>query len=187
MNLKQLSHETRLQLARDPSTDAETLAALHGDREVKLAIAKHPNTSAITLGSLAYYDDPYIRDAVARHRNTSDLHLAKLASDCLDTVRRIIAGRADAPPIVLALMAGHPYDLFKECTQEEEHFEEDSVMDYWDVGRALAANPSTPKRSLTKFWRAHARGKRWDWTGTIIRMRRTFREKYPAASVLHRY
>jgi hypothetical protein len=184
MNIKQLSRETRLTLARDANTDAETLAAIHGDREITLAIAKHPNTSAVTLGSLAYYDDPYIRDAVASNRNTSVLHLAKLASDCLSSVRYIIAGRADAPPIVLALMAGYPYDLFHGCNQSEEHFDESIVTQYWDIGCLLAANPSTPKRSLTKFWRAHANGRRWDWTETIIRMRRTFREKYPAASVL---
>ncbi|MCL5011524.1 MAG: hypothetical protein M1594_01355 [Candidatus Marsarchaeota archaeon] len=82
-----MSLNEKIELAKNPKTNSETLRQLakENNTKIKLMISKHRNADEDTLNELSKKDDYSIRAAVAENKNASEKILRKLSEDNKDT------------------------------------------------------------------------------------------------------
>lgn len=108
--------EVRMEVAFNPSADADLLALLGGERRsavVRRAVAANPNTPAAVLGSLADDKDDQVRQAIAFNGATPATLLAELAGQSID-LALLVAMNPDVPGAVLDALTrdGNPLVRF---------------------------------------------------------------------------
>lgn len=108
--------EVRMEVAFNPSADADLLALLGGERRsavVRRAVAANPNTPAAVLGSLADDKDDQVLQAVAFNGATPAVLLAEIAGRGID-LALLVAMNPDVPSAVLDALArdGNPLVRF---------------------------------------------------------------------------
>ena len=82
MDISKLSYEKKIQLAKNPNTPVEVLAALAKDEDyyVRYGVARNPNSPVGVLAELAKDEYSYIRYWVADNPNSPIEALAVLLS-----------------------------------------------------------------------------------------------------------
>jgi len=102
LNRIHANFDHNLEVARDPKTSADELAALFqktsaDDYLLLRIIAEHPNTPSSVLALLAQHSYDAVKENVARHANADPKTLEKLADDPTRPLWFLVACNAAAP------------------------------------------------------------------------------------------
>ncbi|MGH6630506.1 MAG: hypothetical protein ACREB3_12310 [Burkholderiales bacterium] len=102
LNRIHANFDKNLEVARDPKTTADELAALFqqtsaDDYLLLRIIAEHPNTPSSVLALLAQHSYDAVKENVARHPNADRKTLEKLAEDPTRPLWFLVACNSAAP------------------------------------------------------------------------------------------
>jgi hypothetical protein len=115
--------EVRMEVAFNPTADADLLRLLGGERastRVRRAVAANPNTPAAVLRSLAEDKDDQVRQALAFNGATPGTLLAELAGRSID-LAILVTMNPDVPGAVLDALAQDSDPLirfFADCSRQ---------------------------------------------------------------------